>query len=179
MGLRQPIQPLHPRTHIVPRGVEIAEGRAHDDAVRAEWERRSAERKRENERFRRGFLYYQGAVNARLIALADTRGESRPVGPLLTPSELDAMGEAFDRDVTPTDFVIQIEVARSDARALAESVTICAECRTAITDSAPLECHHCGAPICKGCAIVVSHGDSHRAMAKSHADELYMKVGLR
>ena len=28
MGLRQPVQPLHPRTHIVPRGVEIAEQRA-------------------------------------------------------------------------------------------------------------------------------------------------------
>ena len=165
----------------LPYGVRLAEGRlpqSENNAVRAELARRAAARRREDERFRRGILDYQGAVNARLIALAETRDEPRPVGPLLTPSELDAMGEAFDRDVTPTDFVIQIEVARSEARALAESVVLCAECQKPLNDGAPLECHHCGAPICSACAIVVSHGEGFRAMAKSHADEFLMDAGL-
>ena len=57
-------------------------------------------------------------------------------------------------------------------------LVLCSECRTPLNDSAPLECHFCGAPICRDCAIVVQDGDGYRAMAKSHAEELYMKVGL-
>ncbi|HEY9467763.1 MAG TPA: hypothetical protein VIR54_31940 [Vicinamibacterales bacterium] len=93
-----------------------------DTEVRAENARRAAARRREDERFRRGFMDYICAVNARVIHFHHVRGEAVP-SPLLTPAEQEAMSDAFDHDVQPTDFVVALEVARDDARKASELVS--------------------------------------------------------